>query len=304
MRKVGSFIGDWWRLVVPYFKSEDWPFAIPLLIGAIILTFTGVGLEKLFNDWYGRFYDALQNKDEPTFWREIITFSWLAALFIINGMARAIVSPYLRLRWRRWLTGHYLAHWLDGQGYYRIELARSVDNADQRIAEDLRFLGEYTMQLFLGLLSAVATLITFLIILWDLSGPLSLSFIGLDVVIPGYMAVGRAALCHRRHVPRQSGRPAAHPAQLHEAALRGQFPLLAGARAGERRGHRTLQRRATRGGQSQPPLRRRLRQRLAGPVHPARSSPSTSRATARSRSSFPSWYRRRATSRAPSPSAS
>ena len=27
MRKVGSFIGDWWRLVVPYFKSEDWPFA-------------------------------------------------------------------------------------------------------------------------------------------------------------------------------------------------------------------------------------------------------------------------------------
>ena len=36
MRKVGTFIGDWWRLVVPYFKSEDWPFAIPLLIGAII----------------------------------------------------------------------------------------------------------------------------------------------------------------------------------------------------------------------------------------------------------------------------
>jgi len=189
MQKVGSFLVDWWRLVVPYFKSEDARYAIPLLLGAIALTFTGVGLEKVFNDWYGRFYDALQNKDEPTFWREIITFSWLAALFIINGATRAIVSPYLRLRWRRWLTRHYLAHWLDGQGYYRIELARSVDNADQRIAEDLRFLGEYTMQLFLGLLNAVATLITFLIILWDLSGPLSLAFIGIDVVIPGYMAV-------------------------------------------------------------------------------------------------------------------
>ena len=23
MKKVGSFIGDWWRLVVPYFKSEE-----------------------------------------------------------------------------------------------------------------------------------------------------------------------------------------------------------------------------------------------------------------------------------------
>jgi putative ATP-binding cassette transporter len=189
MKRTGSFLADWWRLVIPYFRSEDWPYAIPLLIGAIALTFTGVGLEKLFNDWYGRFYDALQNKDEPTFWREIITFSWLAALFIINGASRAVVSPYLRLRWRRWLTSRYLAHWFDGQGYYRIELTRSVDNADQRIAEDLRFLGEYTMSLFLGFLNAVATLATFLFILWELSGPLSLAFIGLDVVIPGYMAV-------------------------------------------------------------------------------------------------------------------
>jgi vitamin B12/bleomycin/antimicrobial peptide transport system ATP-binding/permease protein len=189
MKRVGSFLVDWWRLVVPYFRSEEWPYAIPLLVGAIALTFTGVGLEKLFNDWYGRFYDALQNKDEATFWREIIVFSWLAALFIINGTTRAVVSPYLRLRWRRWLTRHYLAHWLDGRGYYRIELVRSVDNADQRISEDLDILGQYTMQLVLGLLNAVASLITFLIVLWSLSGPLSLAFIGLDIVIPGYMAV-------------------------------------------------------------------------------------------------------------------
>jgi len=189
MKRVGSFLGDWWRLVIPYFKSEDWPFAIPLLLGAIALTFTGVGLEVLFNDWNRRFYDSLQNKNEAVFWQEIIVFSWLAAFFIINFVARAVVSPYLRLRWRRWLTKHYLAHWLDGRGYYRIELQRSVDNADQRIAEDLRQLGEYTMQLFLGLLSAVATLFSFIFILWQLSGPLSLAFIGLDVTVPGYMAI-------------------------------------------------------------------------------------------------------------------
>ena len=188
MKRVGSFVGDWWRLVVPYFKSEEWPIAVALLIGAVALTLGGVGLEVLFNEWNRRFYDAIQNKDEATFWKEIITFSWLAALFISVFVARAIVSPYLRLRWRRWLTREYLAHWLDGRGYYRIELQRTVDNADQRIAEDLRQLGEYTMQLLLGLLSAVATLISFLAILWSLSGPLSLAPIGLDVTVPGYMA--------------------------------------------------------------------------------------------------------------------
>ena len=188
MKRVGSFIGDWWRLVIPYFKSEEWPIAILLLIGAIALTFSGVGLEVLFNEWNRRFYDSIQNKDEAVFWQEIIFFSWLAAMFIAVYVARAIVSPYLRLRWRRWLTRHYLAHWLDGRGYYRIELERTVDNADQRIAEDLRQLGELTMQLFLGLLGAVATLVSFLFILWNLSGPLSLAPIGLDVTIPGYMA--------------------------------------------------------------------------------------------------------------------
>ena len=149
MKRVGSFVGDWWSLVVPYFKSEDWKFAIPLLLGAIALTFSGVGLEVLFNNWNRRFYDALQNKDQAVFWQEIVTFSWLAALFIVIGIARAIVSPYLRLRWRRWLTRQYLSHWLDSRGYYRIELQRSVDNVDQRIAEDLNQLGQYTMTLFL-----------------------------------------------------------------------------------------------------------------------------------------------------------
>jgi putative ATP-binding cassette transporter len=188
MKMVGSFLGDWWRLVIPYFKAEEWPIAIALLIGAIALTFSGVGLEVLFNDWNRRFYDSIQNKDEVVFWREIITFSWLAVFFILNFVARSVVSPYLRLRWRRWLTRRYLAHWLDDRGYYRIELQRTVDNADQRIAEDLRFLGEYTMSLFLGFLGAVATLISFLFILWTLSGPLSLAAIGLDITVPGYMA--------------------------------------------------------------------------------------------------------------------
>ena len=188
MTRVRSFLGDWWRVATPYFRSEEWPLALLLLAGAVGLTFGAVGAEVLFNEWNRRFYDALQNKDETTFWTEIRIFCWLATLFIAVYVARSIVSPYLRLRWRRWLTRRYLAHWFDDRGYYRIELERKIDNADQRIAEDLRLLGEYTMTLFLGFLQAVATLFSFIFILWTLSGPLSLAPIGLNVTVPGYMA--------------------------------------------------------------------------------------------------------------------
>ena len=187
MKSVSSYLGDWWRLVIPYFRSEERWIAIVLLVGAIGLTLASVTVNVAFSEWNRRFYDSLQNKDEAAFWTEMINFGWIAALAIAFGVARGLVSPYLRLRWRRWLTGHYLDHWLDGRGYYRIELERKVDNADQRISEDLRLLGFYTMTLLLGLISAVATLISFLFILWQLSGPMSLAFIGLDVVIPGYM---------------------------------------------------------------------------------------------------------------------
>jgi putative ATP-binding cassette transporter len=187
MKSVRSYLGDWWRLVVPYFRSEERWIAIVLLVGAIGLTLASVTVNVAFSEWNRRFYDSLQNKDEAAFWTEMVNFGWIAALAIAFGVARGLVSPYLRLRWRRWLTGHYLSHWLDGRGYYRIELERKVDNADQRISEDLRLLGFYTMTLLLGLISAVATLVSFLFILWQLSGPMSLSFIGLDVVIPGYM---------------------------------------------------------------------------------------------------------------------
>jgi len=187
MKSVSSYLGDWWRLVVPYFRSEERWIAIVLLVGAIGLTLASVTVNVAFSEWNRRFYDSLQNKDESAFWIEMVNFGWIAALAIAFGVARGLVSPYLRLRWRRWLTGHYLSHWLDGRGYYRIELERKVDNADQRISEDLRLLGFYTMTLLLGLISAVATLVSFLFILWQLSGPMSLSFIGLDVVIPGYM---------------------------------------------------------------------------------------------------------------------
>jgi putative ATP-binding cassette transporter len=187
MKSVSSYFGDWWRLVVPYFRSEERWIAIGLLVGAIVLTLAAVTVNVAFSEWNRRFYDSLQNKDEAAFWIEMVNFGWIAALAIAFGVARGLVSPYLRLRWRRWLTGHYLSHWLDGRGYYRIELERKVDNADQRIAEDLRLLGFYTMTLLLGLISAVATLVSFLFILWQLSGPISLSFIGLDVTIPGYM---------------------------------------------------------------------------------------------------------------------
>jgi putative ATP-binding cassette transporter len=64
---------------------------------------------------------------------------------------------------------------------------RGTDNPDQRIAEDLRLFVEATLSLTLGLISAVVTLVSFLGILWALSGPLSFVIGGVPVSVPGYL---------------------------------------------------------------------------------------------------------------------
>jgi putative ATP-binding cassette transporter len=102
-------------------------------------------------------------------------FTLLAVTWIVMVVYRAWFLQMLQIEWRTWLTDHLLADWLKDQAYYRMQLLdQGTDNPDQRIAEDLRFFVDYTSELFLGLLSAVVTLVSFVVILWTLSGPLEI----------------------------------------------------------------------------------------------------------------------------------
>jgi len=73
---------------------------------------------------------------------------------------------------------------LRDRAYYRLQLLdRGTDNPDQRIADDLNIFVDLTLSLALGLLSAVVTLVSFVGILWSISG--AATFFGIE--IPGYM---------------------------------------------------------------------------------------------------------------------
>jgi putative ATP-binding cassette transporter len=81
------------------------------------------------------------------------------------------LGQMLQVRWRRWLTRRYLSAWLADRAYYHLGLGSETDNPDQRISEDLNQFTSYVLTLSLGLLTSVVSLVSFLIILWRLSGP-------------------------------------------------------------------------------------------------------------------------------------
>jgi putative ATP-binding cassette transporter len=189
-------------LVAPYFKSEEKWIARGLLFSIVALNLGTVYMLVLNNEWYARFYDALQNKDQATFWREIVFFCWIAAAYIVIAILKFYLTQLFQMRWRAWMTRDYLGRWMANTTFYRLELARYAahngnppDNPDQRIQEDMQLFTSYTVSLTMGLLNAVVTLVSFVGILWGLSGTVSIPLGGQTYTVAGSMVWVAMAYC-------------------------------------------------------------------------------------------------------------
>ncbi|GLS05911.1 ABC transporter ATP-binding protein [Chitiniphilus shinanonensis] len=177
-----------WRLAKPFWVSEEKWKAWALLALVIGLNLGIVYLSVQFNDWYGKFYRAMQGYDAKEFWAQMWRFCILAFFWILTGVYAQYLRQMLDVKWRRWMTERFNRRWLENQGYYRMQLVdRQTDNPDQRIAEDVRDFVSTTLGLSLGLLRSVVSFVSFVAILWALSGPLRFHFAGSDWVIEGYM---------------------------------------------------------------------------------------------------------------------
>jgi putative ATP-binding cassette transporter len=209
-RFIHEHLGPIWRLGSPYFWSRDkisvrlGPFGTwsgiecwvgrGLLAAIIGIELAQVFLAVLLNQWNARFYNALQSKDLTSFWHQLIVFSIIAAIFIVIAVYQLYLNQWLQIRWRRWMTSHYIRLWLDQGAHYRMRLLRNLaDNPDQRIADDIAFFIHLTLTLGLGLLSAATTLASFGVILWGISTRVPLTLEGYTLSAPGYLVWTAAA---------------------------------------------------------------------------------------------------------------
>ncbi|MGZ5180683.1 MAG: ABC transporter ATP-binding protein/permease [Ramlibacter sp.] len=189
-----------WALTAPYFRSEERWKARGLLVAIVVLNLAAVYVSVQITNWNRVFYDALQARDAPVFWRQVGVFALLAFSFVLVAVYRFYLTQLLELRWRAWLTRNYLERWLRHQAFYRMELARfsgsrTPDNPDQRIQEDLQLFTEYSVSLSMGLLNALVSLASFIGILWALSGSFTFDLGGTTYAIPGFMVWAALAYC-------------------------------------------------------------------------------------------------------------
>src|SRR5262249_46170789 len=154
----------------PYFRSEDKWAGGGLLATVIVIELTSVGLDVLLNQWRNRFYNALQEKDWNGFTHETIFFIVLATISVAISIYQLYLNQWLQIRWRHWMTRKYLGEWLTDANHYRMQLqGDAADNPDQRMSDDIKLFVERTLDVGVGLLNAVVSLLSFVVILWGLS---------------------------------------------------------------------------------------------------------------------------------------
>lgn len=186
-----AVLGRIWRLVRLFLAGPGGKRAGLVFLFVLGLEFASIYISILLVQWSADFFDALEQMDADEAVHQIGVF----ALLISLSASQFLIGEYLRkhvlIRWRETLTGAALDRWFDGGAYWRMRpgfSADSIDNPDQRVAEDCRLFVEGLLREALDLLPAIVGLISYVTLLWSLSTfPLAFAAFGLEIEIPRYM---------------------------------------------------------------------------------------------------------------------
>ncbi|MEM7226799.1 MAG: peptide antibiotic transporter SbmA [Pseudomonadota bacterium] len=151
-----------------FFMSRRWLHWS--LLGSIVILFVTwykVQLDVEINEWFGEFYDLIQQAlGEPgsvsqgEYYRTLLTFSKIAGLYVAIAVVLDFYIKHFIFRWRTAMNDYYMSHW---------HQLRHIEGAAQRVQEDTMRFARIMEGLGINFMRSVMTLVAFLPILWTLS---------------------------------------------------------------------------------------------------------------------------------------
>lgn len=178
-----------WHLIKPFWCNRQRLPALALLLVVLTLSLSSVWFSVQLNQWNGDFFNALQQLDGSLIYPLLQQFMLIIVALVLVLVYADYLKKKLIIQWREWMTRDLCSRWLSPDSrHYRIQLGQQEpDNPDQRIAEDVFVLVDTSLDLLLSFLRSVLTIGSFVVILWTLSGEISIPLGDAELTIPGYM---------------------------------------------------------------------------------------------------------------------
>jgi putative ATP-binding cassette transporter len=206
LRRFTGWGRQFWRITGDYFVGRvSWPVWLvlaALLASAVVSVRVSVLISYYANDLFSALQVAFEGSVSSEgdlkqtgvhgFWMSMGIFAILATVAAVRFLLDLYLTQRFTIRWRVWLTRRLTGDWLEGHAYYRGQLAKEpIDNPDQRIQQDIDIVTTVTGEpnvpsqgsgstLLFGAVESVLSVAAFGVILWHLSGPLTV----LDVTLP------------------------------------------------------------------------------------------------------------------------
>lgn len=158
-----SLFAAFWKVKAnhPWQKWSVWGSAFILFN-----VWLSVQLNVVVNAWYNPFYDLIQSMlsqqggDIYLLYQGILTFLYLAAVFVTVAVINSFFVSHYIFRWRTAMNNYYVEHWA---------ILRTVEGASQRVQEDTMRFATTLETLGVSFIKAVLTLIAFFPVLVTLS---------------------------------------------------------------------------------------------------------------------------------------
>src|SRR5262252_3524914 len=163
-------------------------------VGLLLLIVFFVAVQYGINVWNRKVFDAIEKRDSATvLWLSAVFFP-LALTSVALGVAQVYARMAIQRRWRAWLTNQMVSRWLNHGRYYQLNLvAGDHKNPEYRIAEDLRVATESPVDFVAGVISALLSAATFIVVLWTIGGALNVFLAGTTLTIPGFLVIAAIA---------------------------------------------------------------------------------------------------------------
>lgn len=139
-------------------------------LGSVIILFATwykVQLDVQVNEWFGDFYNAIQQAltnpgsvQANDIYGHLWTFLRISAIFIAVAILLEFFMRHYVFRWRTAMHGYYMEHW---------DKVRHIEGASQRVQEDTMRFANIVERLGVSFLRSLMTLLAFQPVLWELS---------------------------------------------------------------------------------------------------------------------------------------
>ena len=160
-----------------FFKQKQWAlWAYGGSLAILLTLWYQVQLDVQINEWFGSFYDmiqqALKGEGDITltqYFGELATFGKIAAIYIAVALSVSFFTQHWLFRWRTSMvaTYHDLFH-----------KARGIEGASQRVQEDTVKFSRIMEGLGVSFVESIMVLVAFFPILMGLSSGIVVSFFG------------------------------------------------------------------------------------------------------------------------------